>query len=678
MTNFRSEAPKYWDAGYSVLAIKKGTKRPKRNGWPHYGDNLPKQKTKDEWVEQDGDCGIGLALGMEITPGYRIAAVDVDSDQLVPVTIAIIGQAPCAKIGKKGSTNFVLAPKEDKLKSTSFGKIDFLFGGRQTVIPPTIHPDTGKPYVWVGTPLLDMDPADFPVFGKRKLAILKLVVEAEETQVLLTGETTHDAGLRLSAKLVSFGLDDEEIRAIITALLPSDYEGNSLDELQGWIDSAREKGFDIGINKLPLDDQVAQEVEASYDSLIFTQRDGFLTYAEGVWNKVSKIEIKQRAKANLVVKISSKDMVNPRIRNVEGCLALNTYRENFGNYSEFICLNNGTLNVTTGELEEHSPDHELRYKLDIDYDPSATCPVYEDQLQHTFNGDQQVMDCFDEYIGLTLTPEQRFQKALYLVGIGGSGKSTVLGVAERLHAPEAISTIPLDKLEDERYRTEIADKLVCISFDVQTERRIFGETFIRITGGDPIATRRLFKEVDGRVKPSVRFMGSMNPDMPEFIASPDALRRRLIFLSCGGKVMTPDLDRSEKLKAELPGILARIVRALQRLQKRGRFDIPMSSTVVVEEYLRGYEPFDEFAYEHLAKDDTATVLVSDIANYYNQWADEHSEVRLSNHTIGRKLARLGFIQKYGTRTRSDGSKATARLFLCRVISKVDNHNYPPF
>ncbi|MDO8878827.1 MAG: hypothetical protein Q7V40_22335, partial [Pseudolabrys sp.] len=46
-----------------------------------------------------------------------------------------------------------------------------------------------------------------------------------------------------TAKLVRHGADDETITSVFQALLPAAYKGNSLDELQEWISSAREKGF---------------------------------------------------------------------------------------------------------------------------------------------------------------------------------------------------------------------------------------------------------------------------------------------------------------------------------------------------------------------------------------------------------------------------------------------------
>src|SRR4051812_15750221 len=113
-----------------------------------------------------------------------------------------------------------------------------------TVMPPSIHPETGRPYEFVGTALPGADFADLPELDQGKVNLIKIVVASEETQSLISGGGTHDAGLKMVAKLVQAGASDQVIEGIIASLLPDSYSGNSLEELPEWIASARRKGFD--------------------------------------------------------------------------------------------------------------------------------------------------------------------------------------------------------------------------------------------------------------------------------------------------------------------------------------------------------------------------------------------------------------------------------------------------
>jgi hypothetical protein len=247
---FSNEAARYWAHAVSVIPLQTRSKRPAAGitNWTGYCDNLPRQETRDQWLRTHGSAGIGLCLGTLIG-GDRIGAVDVDDERFVRVTIALLGKCPSAKRGKKGLTIFVRVPKTATIRSTTLksadkrGAIDILLSGRMTVLPPSIHQDTGRPYQWVGQPLFETAFEDLPVLDEGKLALLKLIVGSDAAATIATGETTHDAGLTFAASLVRASCEDGAIARIFMALLPVDYSGNSLDELPEWIRSAREKGF---------------------------------------------------------------------------------------------------------------------------------------------------------------------------------------------------------------------------------------------------------------------------------------------------------------------------------------------------------------------------------------------------------------------------------------------------
>jgi hypothetical protein len=249
---FATWAPAYWDRGYSVIPTEIATKRPANGlkGWTGLVNGPPGAELRQSLLSRFGSKGIGLLLGTEIAAGEVIGAVDVDDDLLVLLVAALLKSPSCGKRGKKGITYFVRVPREPKLKATQLrdadrkGKIDILLAGRQTVLPPTPHPETELPYQWQGKSLLESSFEELPVFTERQLQLLRVIVASPQTPTLISGETTHDAGVALTAQLISHGATDEETADLVTALLPLGYSGNSIKELPEWIRSAREKGFD--------------------------------------------------------------------------------------------------------------------------------------------------------------------------------------------------------------------------------------------------------------------------------------------------------------------------------------------------------------------------------------------------------------------------------------------------
>ena len=153
---FGDNATGYWQRGYSVIPTEPAEKRPAKEiqSWSSYCHNLPAASRREGWLRSYSGNGIGLLLGKELEPGYRIGAVDVDDDRLVAVAEKILGNCICGKRGQNGATFFVRAKIEKGVSTTSFRKIDILIGGKMTMIPPTIHPTTQAPYEWIGAPLL--------------------------------------------------------------------------------------------------------------------------------------------------------------------------------------------------------------------------------------------------------------------------------------------------------------------------------------------------------------------------------------------------------------------------------------------------------------------------------------------------------------------------------------------
>jgi putative DNA primase/helicase len=76
------------------------------------------------------------------------------------------------------------------------------------------------------------------------IGLIREVFSSEFTPQLFAGVETHEPALRLVAQLVRHTEDDNLLQAIVTAALPENYSGNTLEELPEMIAGARRKGFD--------------------------------------------------------------------------------------------------------------------------------------------------------------------------------------------------------------------------------------------------------------------------------------------------------------------------------------------------------------------------------------------------------------------------------------------------
>lgn len=152
LSPFAFVARRLVEQGYSPLPIMPNGKAPgaysvggwrPMSGWSEYCDRQPSTDEVETWERWPG-AGVGIALGR------GVIAVDIDRDDLVEPICAALPAGAIGKRGKKGLTLFFRGDTS-LIRSRSFKidgatVLDLLACGKQTVIPPSVHPETGAPY----------------------------------------------------------------------------------------------------------------------------------------------------------------------------------------------------------------------------------------------------------------------------------------------------------------------------------------------------------------------------------------------------------------------------------------------------------------------------------------------------------------------------------------------------
>ena len=167
-------AERYFKAGFSPIPTK--GKRAFTEGWAKYSDTQINEDEFDELLAKHSQHNVGIVLG----PSSGIVGFDIDylfdvnekdfkgtkaeydllkktiegeQDDIKNKIIAMLPRSPCIKIGKEGKFTYFYraAPgfKTRSIQRNTITLVDILWTGRQTVLPPSIHPDTLKPYRWI-------------------------------------------------------------------------------------------------------------------------------------------------------------------------------------------------------------------------------------------------------------------------------------------------------------------------------------------------------------------------------------------------------------------------------------------------------------------------------------------------------------------------------------------------
>ncbi len=156
------------DQGYSAIPCMPGSKMPghfvygkwhAKLGWNAYGDRRPTDAEVDSWSCMP-DAGVCLVLDETV----KVIDIDTDDRDMLAAIVSILPESPVKKRGAKGFSVFYRGSPNIVARSFNVpgrGRVvDLLAYGKQTVLPPTIHPDTGQPYTWIGDSLEAVSPED--------------------------------------------------------------------------------------------------------------------------------------------------------------------------------------------------------------------------------------------------------------------------------------------------------------------------------------------------------------------------------------------------------------------------------------------------------------------------------------------------------------------------------------
>lgn len=161
----------YRQRGYWPRPITPGTKACHVREWQKPDSDLP-EATLASWLTSHANFGIGLLMGSPFPDGTMLGALDIDRDQYVRVGRASLGHTPSGRVGKKGAVLFVRVrgrPSNPEFsvhgeEGKRYGKVaECLFVKWLCIIPPTIHPETGQSYRWIGRPLHEVGFDELPV-----------------------------------------------------------------------------------------------------------------------------------------------------------------------------------------------------------------------------------------------------------------------------------------------------------------------------------------------------------------------------------------------------------------------------------------------------------------------------------------------------------------------------------
>jgi putative DNA primase/helicase len=317
---------------------------------------------------------------------------------------------------------------------------------------------------------------------------------------------------------------------------------------------------------------------------------------------------------------------------------------------------NGTVNLRTGQLRNHDLADLCTKMVSYEFDPNAKCPLFTKFLRRIFDDDVELIGYLQRMFGYSLTGSTREQVILVCWGIGANGKSTLLetfraGLGD--YACTADSSLLMTKAHD-GIRNDVA-RLVGIRFvsTGETEAgRYLAEALVKqLTGNDKVAARFLYSEFF-EFDPQFKLALATN-HKPAIRGTDDAIWRRIHLVPFN--VTIPEVERdkllSQKLRKELPGILAWAVRGCLQWQKDG-LNPPDKVLFATRSYRAESDVLGAFFKDCCVVRSDLQETAGNLYATYKSWCETNGEKSMTQQRFGGALADRGFTSTRTRRIRS--------------------------
>jgi P4 family phage/plasmid primase-like protien len=324
-------------------------------------------------------------------------------------------------------------------------------------------------------------------------------------------------------------------------------------------------------------------------------------------------------------------------------------RSSFDSDPDVLNLQNGLLNIQSGEFRKHSSNHLSLVQLPIKYDPNAKCPNILRFLGQVLKS-KYVFTAL-ELFGYCLYKTAKYEKAVMCVGKGDNGKSTFLKVFEHFLGFGNVSHASLQELNSDKFAiADLHGKSANIYSDLKAEKLTNTGVFKMLVSGDSIrAQKKHGQPFDFRNYAKLIYSANQIPQSDDITY---AYFKRWIILIFDRIFIKDDKDSNliDKLTtdSELSGLLNLALIALRQLIRDNGFIHTDDIQTVEREYNLNANTVERFLADKCTiniSDRESCGICRDIYHAYILYCKENKITPLSDNAFGMELVQQQHIKK---------------------------------
>lgn len=322
---------------------------------------------------------------------------------------------------------------------------------------------------------------------------------------------------------------------------------------------------------------------------------------------------------------------------------------------EWVNVQNGMVDWTTGDLVPHSPDYLSTVQLPVDYEPGAVCPVFDGYLAQVLSPDccepteDSPAGFIWELIAYAMYSGNPHHVAVLLYGNGRNGKGTLIRVLNRLLGERNCSSVGLHEMSENRFRAvSLFGRLANLAGDMDTRWLTDTALFKSITGADEISGEHKYG-ASFDFRPWALPFYSANKAFGSPDSSEGWVARWVVVPFPTNFVGREDrgLDARLQTPAELRGILARGIKALPALMKRGRLPEPDSMREAKARFVTSSDVVRSWLDDQCALDIDAWTPRTDLYRAYRGHTASDGSKQLSGREFYNRIGQVNGIWEAG-------------------------------
>jgi len=332
-----------------------------------------------------------------------------------------------------------------------------------------------------------------------------------------------------------------------------------------------------------------------------------------------------------------------------------------------LCVGNGVIDFSSGELREHDPKYKFTRGIEHDYDPDNADKAAITDFLDSLTTRTEDRDTLLDHLAHGLMPGHPYRAFVITYGPGGNGKTQLGELFRGFVGSDNAAAVELQDLtgEDDFASGALPSAFINVGDDVSVGEIRNTSILKTVTGGGTLrANEKHEKRYDFKNEAAMFFSANEPPRIAE---DKQSIADRLYPIEMPYRFVddpNPNKDfESEKVPgisdqllsddAAMRGLLALVVEHGQRLvETNGQYSMPEGPQGRRAIYEAASDPIQRFALSYLQEGDGNDVILKDDAySVYTKLCDRDSERPAAEDGFKRKISQQSIIDLESGQTR---------------------------